>query len=446
MDTKKFYKSFFSLYFLLVFQNVITLSVNLTDNIMLGAYSEISLSGVTAVNQIQFIFQQMLGAVGEGIVILGSQYWGKKDSAAVKKVSSIAMRFAVGIAVFLFLAVSLFPTQILGLFTTDPAIVAEGSAYLRIIRFTYLIFAMTMTLVACMRTVHIVKIAFQLSVVTLIINFCINYVLIYGRLGMPALGVTGAAIGTLIARIAEFGIVLWFVFKKETNLQMRPADFLHIDMVLVKDYLHIMLPMFLVNSLWGVNTALQTAVLGHMNTRAIAANSAASNLFLMVKSMAVGAASTASVIIGKAVGEGDMTVVKAYSKRLQIMFAVIGCFSGVLLFFLRIPVLSLYDLADETRELANTFLIILSVICATMSYQMPTNCGIIRGGGSSTYVVKLDLISIWCIVVPLSLFMAFVVQAPPAIVVICLNLDQIFKCIPAFIKANYGHWAKKLTR
>ena len=92
------------------------------------------------------------------------------------------------------------------------------------------------------------------------------------------------------------------------------------------------------------------------------------------------------------------------------------------------------------------FLIILSVICATMSYQMPTNCGIIRGGGSSGYVVKLDLISIWCIVVPLSLFMAFVVQAPPAIVVICLNLDQIFKCIPAFIKANYGHWAKKLTR
>ena len=360
MDSRKFYKSFFSLYFLLVFQNVITLSVNLTDNIMLGAYSEISLSGVTAVNQIQFVFQQMLGAVGEGIVILGSQYWGKKDSASVKRVSAIAMRFAVGIAVVLFLAVSLFPTQILGLFTTDSSIVAEGTAYLRIIRFTYLIFAMTMTLTASMRTVHIVKIAFQLSVVTLIINFCINYVLIFGHFGLPALGVTGAAIGTLIARITEFGIILWFVFVKEQNLKLRPADFLHIDMILIKDYLRIMLPMFLVNSLWGVNTALQTAVLGHMNTRAIAANSAASYLFLMVKSMAVGAASTASVIIGKAVGEGDMTVVKAYAKRLQIMFAVIGVFSGVLLFFLRIPVLSLYDLADETRELANTFLIILS--------------------------------------------------------------------------------------
>ena len=446
MDSKKFYKSFFSLYFLLVFQNVITLSVNLADNIMLGAYSEASLSGVTAVNQIQFIFQQMLGAIGEGIVVLGSQYWGRKDTGTIRKVSSIAMRFGLGIAVILFAAVSIFPRQALTLFTTDETIISEGCAYLNIIRFTYLFFAVTMVLLATLRTVQIAKIAFWLSVSTLIINCCINYVLIYGHFGAPRLGVVGAAIGTLVARIVEFFIVLWFVLKKEKNLQIRLTDYLHIDMSLFKDYFRITLPMFVVSALWGLNTALQTVILGHMTTRAIAANSVASNLFLMVKSMAVGASSTASVLIGKAVGEGDITVVKAYAKRLQVMFAIIGVCAGTLLFFLRIPVLSLYDLADETKELANTFLIILSVVCATMSYQMPTNTGIIRGGGSSDYVVKLDLISIWGIVIPLSFFMAFVVQAPPAVVVVCLNLDQMFKCIPAFIKANYGNWVKKLTR
>jgi Na+-driven multidrug efflux pump len=160
----------------------------------------------------------------------------------------------------------------------------------------------------------------------------------------------------------------------------------------------------------------------------------------------VGAASTAAVLIGKAIGGGDMDEVRLCAKRLQKLFVCIGICSGILLFFLRIPVLRLYDLRPETMEMANTFLIILSVVNVGMSYQMPTNSGIIRGGGSTMFVAKLDFISIWLIVLPLSFIMAFVVQAPPAVVVICLNLDQMFKCIPAFIKANYGSWIKKLTR
>ena len=183
-----------------------------------------------------------------------------------------------------------------------------------------------------------------------------------------------------------------------------------------------------------------------MTARAIAANSAASNLFLMIKSMAVGASSAASVLIGKTIGEGDMRRVRLYARRLQKMFVMIGLVSGIFLFFLRIPVLNLYDLSPETREMANSFLIILSVICVTMSYQMPTNNGIIRGGGNAMFVVRMDLISIWCIVIPLSLIMAFVVEASPVAVVCCLNADQVFKCIPAFLEVNYGNWVKKLTR
>ena len=134
------------------------------------------------------------------------------------------------------------------------------------------------------------------------------------------------------------------------------------------------------------------------------------------------------------------------ARRLQKMFVMIGLVSGIFLFFLRIPVLNLYDLSPETREMANSFLIILSVICVTMSYQMPTNNGIIRGGGNAMFVVRMDLISIWCIVIPLSLIMAFVVEASPVVVVCCLNADQVFKCIPAFLEVNYGNWVKKLTR
>ena len=204
--------------------------------------------------------------------------------------------------------------------------------------------------------------------------------------------------------------------------------------------------MVAVQGLWGVNTALQTVILGHMTAAAIAANSVASTLFLVVKSMAVGAASATAVIIGKAIGTGDIGRVKEYARRLQRIFLVIGITGGILLFFLRIPVLGLYELSAATKAMANQFLIILSVVFVGMSYQMPTNNGIIRGGGNAMFVVKMDLISIWCIVIPVSLLMAFVVKASPVVVVCCLNADQIFKCVPAFLESHYGNWIRKLTR
>lgn len=137
---------------------------------------------------------------------------------------------------------------------------------------------------------------------------------------------------------------------------------------------------------------------------------------------------------------------KHYSSIMQRMFVVIGLVSGLLLFLIRIPVMTLYDLSPEAMGMMNTFLIILSVVCVGMSYQMPTNNGIIRGGGNAMFVVKMDLVSIWMIVIPLSFAMAFVVKASPAVVVCCLNADQIFKCVPAFLESHYGNWIRKLTR
>ena len=441
-----FYRNFFSIYTALVLQNVVTLSVNLADNMMLGAYSETSLSGVAAVNQIQFVFQQMVMALGEGAVMFCSQYWGKKQTEPMKKIMATAMRAGLFVAAVLFVLVSLFPHQAVGLFTTDGPIIEEGVRYIRTIRFTYLFFAMTQILLASLRSVEVVRIALYLSVTAFFVNCGINYVLIYGRFGAPEMGVLGAAVGTLMARILEWGILVFYVAKREKRLGLRLRDYFRSDRVLAGDYFKVTTPVFLVQSLWGLNTALQTVILGHMTAAAIAANSVASTVFLMVKSTAVGAASTASVLIGKAVGAGDLKEVKAYAKRLQRMFLVIGILSGILLFFIRIPILSLYDLSPETKKMADTFLIILSVVCVGMSYQMPTNNGIIRGGGHAGFVVKMDLISIWGIVLPLSFFMAFVVKASPVAVVCCLNADQIFKCVPAFLEVNYGNWVRKLTR
>ena len=446
MDKRKFYKTFFGLYISLVLQNVITLSVNLTDNIMLGAYSEVALSGVTAANQVQFIFQMVMNSFGEGIVILGSQYLEKNKTEQVRRIAGIAMRFGLSVALLLSVLISLFPAQTIGLFTTDADIIREGSSYLGIIRFTYLFFAITQILLAILRTEHIVSIAFKLSLMTFFVNCGINYVLIFGHFGAPELGTAGAAVGTLTARILEVVVLVIYLAKKHTKIAFKPVYLFRRDKVLFADYMHVMGPMLFTNGLWGINTSLQTAILGHMTAGAIAANSAASNLYMLVKSASYGAASAAGVMIGQAVGSGDMDRIKSEARQLQKTFVCIGSIAAILLFFLRIPVLSLYDLQPETLEMANIFLIILCVIELGMAYQMPTSTGIIRGGGDTKFVVIMDLISNWCIVLPLSFVMAFVVQAPPAVVVFFLNSDQLFKCIPAYVRCNSWKWVRQLTR
>ena len=509
---RQFYIDFFSMWIVLVLQNVITLSVNLADNMMLGAYSETALAGVAAVNQIQFVYQQLLISFGEAAVILGTQYFGKKQTGPVKSLAKSAMFFGVALSAALFLASSVIPRHLMLIFTADEAIIARGMAYLRIIRFTYLIFAVSQILLYTLRIVGSVKISLYLSVLALAVNCFFNYALIYGRFGLPSFGVEGAAIATLLSRAAELCVLILYIRLRERELRLSWRDYLITGMIreatcgmqragapadaagvqqagssageagvqragapageagmqrvgapgtspgcaasgrrslvspLAMDYIRVMLPLMFVNALWGLNNAAQNAILGHMAARAIAANSVASTLFLLVKSTAQGSAATASFFTGKTIGEGALDRLRVYARTWQVLFVLIGIVSGIALYFVRIPILSIYQLEPETRKMADMFLVILSVIMVTMSYQMPVNSGIIKGGGDIRYAVTLDLVSIWCIVLPISWAAAFVYHASPITVVWCLNADQIFKVVPAFWKCNFGHWARELTR
>ena len=445
---KGFYKTFLKLLFTLMLEQAIVLSVNLVDNFMLGNYAEDALSGVAAVNQIQFVLQQVINGMTSAMIILSAQYWGQKRTDEIRKLSSITMRVSVGFALILLLAVSLFPAQSLAIFTNDAGISREGVKYLNIVRISYPFFAMSAVMTATMRAVERVKIALEVSVVALVVNACINYCLIFGKFGCPEMGVEGAAIGTLVARIVEWLILIWYVHMHDATVCMRPRDYVTMDRALSQDYVRVALPAIAAAAIWGVSNALQTVILGHMDKTAIAAQSISSNVFLLLKAAAVGAGSAASILIGKTIGSNQgMAKIREYTKTLQVLFVGIGLILGAALFSVRGLILNGFNnISSETRALANTYMIIQSVVLVTMSYQMPTNTGIIRGGGDAKYVMVLDLISIWGIVLPASYLAAFVFGASPVVVIMLLNSDQVFKCVPAFIRANGYKWVKKLTR
>ena len=443
---KPFYKAFFSMTAIIALQNLITFAVNLADNVMIGGYSQDALSGVAMVNQIQFLLQMVVGGIGNGITVLGAQYWGKKQIEPIRRVTSIGMVLAIGASALMMLAVYFFPSQVLSLLTNEQAVIAEGKKYLVIICYSYILFAITNVLLASLRSVETVRIGFVVTLTALVVNVILNYGLIYGRLGMPELGVEGAAIATLASRIVEFLIVVIYALLFDKKIGWKPKDLLHLDGSLFRDYIRVGMPLILSSSIWGLAMSAQTAILGRMGGETIAANSIATTIFQVITVVTYGSASASSVVIGKAVGEGDIPRVKAYSKTLQIIYIFIGILTGLVLWLCKDFIISLYSITEETRVLTVQFIAVLSVTVIGTSYQCACLTGIVTGGGDTKFVLINDLIHQWLIVIPSAFLSAFVFHAPLWVTFACLKSDQVLKCFVAIVKVNRYKWIRVLTR
>lgn len=442
---KYFYKTFFSLFGIVAMQNLIVFSVNLADSIMLGSYSETAMSGVSLANQIQYLLQCAVNGFANGLVVIASQYWGKKDTAPIKKVFSAAFitvtltSFVMGAVVFAA------PREILGILSNEAEIVDAAVEYIRIMALTYVIFAVTNILTALMRSVESVKIGFVTSVLALVTNIGLNWLLIFGKLGFPEMGAVGAAYATFAARAVEFVAILIYVFFIDKKLKLKISDLFSCGKVYFGDYIRTGLPLVGSGSSWGVAMAVQTAIIGRLGAAAIGANAIAAPVFQVVAVLYSSTSSAASVVIGKTVGEGDIPRVKLYAKRLQKMFLVIGFVSCGILLLLKNTILGIYDVSDDTRELASTFIIILAITIIGSSYEAPCLCGIVSGGGDTKFVLINDIIFMWCIVLPLSVLSAFVFKLPVPVTFFILKSDQITKCAVAVVKVNRYKWIRTLT-
>lgn len=442
---KYFYNTFFSLFGVVALQNLIVFSVNLADSVMIGSYSEAAMSGVSLANQIQFLLQMFVNGAANGLVVIASQYWGKKQLEPIKKVFSAAFFAGIILSAVLMAVVLVSPEGVLGILSDKTEIVAEGAEYIKIMAFSYCIFAVTNILIALMRSVEVVRIGFYTSVLALIFNVGLNFALIFGHFGFPELGVRGAAIATLVSRIAELVAVVFYVFRIDTRLSLSPGDIFALEKAYIRDYIKAGLPLMGSGGSWGVAMTVQTAIIGRLGAAAIGANAIAAPVFQVVSVLYASSGNASSVLIGKTVGEKDIQRVKLYSKKLQILYLVIGAVSCIALLTVRDAIVSVYDVSAETAALAKTFINILAVTVIGSSYEAPCLCGIVSGGGDTKFVFKNDIIFMWCMVLPLAFLSAFVFKWPVPVTFFILKSDQITKCIVAVFKVNRYKWIRELT-
>lgn len=449
LHDKTFYRTFAILTLSLALQNLLTYSVNLADNIMLGRFSQDALSGASLCNQLQFFLQMLVQGVGEGVVVLGARYWGKKDLKPIPDIIGAGLRFGVSIAAVLFVLALLFPTQIIRLMTNDPVIMEQAVQYLQIICFTYVIFALTNMLTASLRSIGIVKIGYIISASTLCINICLNYVLIYGHFGAPALGVRGAAIATLVSRTVELLIVIWFLKFREHTLCLNWRKLLFIDTSYIRDYIHVSLPMLVTQTMWGASSIIQTAILGNMENAAmvVPANSISVLVFQILSVVGYGAAGAAAIMTGRTLGEGHKERIDQTAFTFQIMFCIIGVFTGLIILLSRGPVLQIYNtLSPEAAELTRQFITVLAITSVGTCYQMAADCGILRAGGDTRFAMWNNLVFVWLICLPCAALSAFVFHFSPVVVFFCLKMEQLGKCLVIFLRVRSKKWIKQITR
>ena len=427
-------------------QSLLSVGVNMADNIMVGNLGETNLSGVAMANQFSLYISFFVRGLTGGAALLLSQYWGKKDFGKIKLIFAIVLRIAFLVGISATAVLALFPSQAMHIFSNDADIIREGAKYLQIVCFSYIFYVISDTFVGMLRCVEVVRITLIITIVSLFTNITFNYILIFGKFGFPVLGIRGAAIATVLARMIELAITLTYVLKVDKRLQVRFKELFGWDRLLVKDFAKYGLPVLIGDLQWGLVSTLRATVIGRLGKEMVSANSIAEVVMSLGFAFTTGLAAAACVAIGKTVGAGEYKKTREYSNTIQILFLGAGVFIAAFVFFTRGIPPSFYNISEETRLLTKQFLAIGALSMIGTAYHASCFVGINRGAGDSKFVFKVDMIFGWLIVLPATFLSGLVFGAPLWVVYFCSRIDQFFKWIIAFFRLRGDRWIRNVTR
>ncbi len=434
----------------LIGQNLINFGVTLSDNLMVGTLGEASINGLYLATVVQMVLMMLLFGVESAILVLSTQYWGKRDIVRIKTIIAMALRVSLcGAAVFAAVAMFL-PAPLMRLMTPSGPAAAEAVRYLRIVGPSFLFFCVTHLLVVAMRSVEVVRVGFLNSCIAFVVNIGLNYVFIFGKLGVPAMGVAGAAAATTVSRFLEMSFVLFYLFRVDTALRFRPRDFLLGDRALGFDLVRYGTPLLLGQVTWAVNKSVMRGVVGRFDPSAMTAVSITDNFDNLLWCATVGLAAAMGILTGKMIGAERYGAVKAYARRMQLVFVGVGFVAAAAVFFGHGFFTSFYTFdpatAAKTAETTARFFTVLLFVAFFRSYQAPCLMGLVKSGGDTKFVFINDTIWVFCWVLPSAIVAQRVFHAPDIVVYTLLLSDQFTKCFVALVKINRFRWMRNLTR
>lgn len=443
---RSLYKKLFGIVTPVAFQYLMGSLVTASDAFMLGFLDQDSLSASSLAGQMAFVFSMFFGAFVFGLTVLAAQYWGKGDSRTTEEVLAVTMRYSLLIGLGFTMSAAFFPEPIMRIFTSDPKLISAGGSYLRTVSLSYLLTGFTQAYFGIMKVCDKAKLGSLIASLSVVLNIILNACLIFGLGSFPKMGIEGAALATVIARFFETVIVIIAIAAKKCpplrlHLMIRTGN-----KELHRDYIKYTIPLLLNQLGWGGGVAMYSVIMGHLGSDATAANSIASIVRSMIASLCWGIATGVGIIIGGMLGRNELDEAKKAGGSFVRFSLWIGAGSGLVILAVTPLILNVIELEPQAQVYLKYMMLMAAYYIIGNSLNSTIISGIFPSGGDTRFGMWCDIITLWCVVVPMGMLGAFVLKLPVLAVAFILTLDEFVK-IPAvyrhYMKYN---WVKNITK
>lgn len=443
---KSLYKRLFGIVVPIAFQNLMSSLVTASDAFMLGFLDQDSISASSLAGQAAFVFSLFYGAFVFGLNSLAAQYWGKGDERTTEEVLAVTMRYSLLVGTVFTLSTLLIPGYIMRIFTSDPVLVDAGARYLRTVSASYILTGFSQAYFGMMKICDRAKLSSVISSLAVAINIVLNAFLIFGIGPCPKMGIEGAALATVLARVFETVMVFISVIRKKCP-PLKMSMLFHLDnKPLVKDYWKCTFPLLINQIGWGGGVTMYSVIMGRLGSDAVAANSISNIVRSMIASLCWGIAAGVGIILGGMLGRNEFKEAKKAGGSFVRFSILIGAASGVVILMVTPLVLHFVNLEPTSRYYLKYMMFMASYYIIGNSLNSTIIAGIFPAGGDTKFGMICDVVTLWCVVVPLGLLGAFVLKLPVLAVAFILTLDEFVK-IPAVYRHYVKYkWVKNITR
>lgn len=446
-----FYRRVFTLALPVVLQNLITTSLGFMDTFMVGLVGQEQMSAVTVANVPIYIMQLIVFGLQSGSRVLISQFWGRDDKESINRVMGIGIFVAGGISTVCALIMDFFPRQVLLLITDNLRLVELGIPYIRIVGFSYILNSVSSIYIGMQQSIENPRFGMTVFAISTVCNTIGNYILIFGKLGLPALGITGAAVATFGSRVVEFLIVVVYALRCK-RMPLLPACILRPGRAVFRSFVKFSTPVLLNETLWGTGTSLYTVIMGHMegSTDLISAYTVAGNIDKMVTVAIFGVAAAAAVIVGKEVGMGSRHTYDIGRALIFVAFCtgfgVAVLEQGLFRLVLRPYVLPLFSMTPTAASLCSVMMIFYSLSAPLHAFATTGIVGVLRGGGDVRAAMLIDVVPLWCYTLPMLVLLGLVLDAPIALFCFVMATESFLKVPFGLYRIHSGKWIHDVTR
>lgn len=446
LDQKGLYRTLAVVALPIALQSLIGSSLNLVDNLMVGSLGEAELNAVGVSVQIYFIHWMVMFGFTSGSSTFMAQFFGAKDLHSIRKTAGFAITVTMSASILFFIAAMFFPHYVLRVFTKFPEVIDLGVGYVRMAAPAFLFVAVNVPLTAALRATQQTRLPLYISGAAFLTNTFLNYLFIFGSLGAPKMGVTGAALATMISRAIEMSLTLIVVFGRKNMIGGKIKEFFAFDKALAVRIVKNAIPTTINETMWGLGTALYVAAfarIGVTEGAAVQACNTINNLFMMA-AFSVGDATL--ILVGQKLGEGKTDYAFFLAKKLVRISLMIGICAGAGLILCGKPLLSLFDFTDAGAHFAFWILVVYGCTMWMGIYNATNITGVLRCGGDTRFAMLAEVLAVWCIGVPAAFLTALVLKWPIYFAVLAVKLEDVVKGIALTRRFFSKKWVKNVIR